>query len=507
MNKKNISFFLSSIVLIILNIGFLNYRVIKDVNLNFDNIYKVVLLMIVVITSFFSYFLYQSKKNNWKIENVYLITTIILGIFFMALIPVGSVPDEKSHFLRSYEISEGYLVSDKNDEGRGGRVFSKNLKEVIADNGDISYQELFENLNRYPSSEKEFLLFSNTSLYSFVCYIPQVLGILIGKTLNLSILGMAYMGRVVNFFVFLILMYFSIKHIPGYKNTFLLMSLLPITMQEAISLSPDALTIAIAFSLISFVLYQIKTKKGIMNRNEFIIMFFLTTIMSLCKIVYLPLCLLLFLIPKERFKTTSEKYKKICLLAIFVIVINIIWLTIASNYLVEFQPGVASIEQVKYILENPLRYIQILISTIINKFDFYIFGFLGKSLEWFNIELPTIYPLITLCILTLVIKKDIEIAKWNKKSTKIATTFIFCVTIILIFTSLYVQWTSVGNFIVEGVQGRYFIPCFLLVPMILTSVDKEKKVRKEETWRKENLLMYLVFQNIVALIVIFYHHF
>lgn len=322
------SFVLLASSLVVLSIFFFNYWITQNPLENLGNIAPIVLLVIVIIEVIVAIFLYITKIHNWKIENIYLVIAILTGIFYMTLIPVGLVPDEKSHFLRAYEIADGHLVSDKDEEGVGGRVYPKELKEVIADKTEFTYEDVFKNMSVRESNENEFLIFSNTSLYSFICYLPQSTGILLAKIVNLPPLLIAYVGRIFNFACFLILMYFGLKFIPCYKNLFMFIALLPITMQEAVSLSPDALTIATSFSLISFVLYMINKKKGQMNKKELIIMSLLAIILSMCKIVYLPLCLLLFLIPNDRFKNKKDKYIKISLLAAFVILINIIWLSL-----------------------------------------------------------------------------------------------------------------------------------------------------------------------------------
>lgn len=69
---------------------------------------------------------------------------------------------------------------------------------------------------------------------------------------------------------------------------------LPSVFQAAISLSPDALTIAISFALISFTFYMRDIKKGKMTNREFTIMSILALFISMLKIVYLPICFLLF---------------------------------------------------------------------------------------------------------------------------------------------------------------------------------------------------------------------
>ncbi len=42
----------------------------------------------------------------------------------------------------------------------------------------------------------------------------------------------------------------------------------------------------------------------------------------------------------------------------------------------------------------------------------------------------------------------------------------------LIFTSLYVQWTTCGSDSIAGIQGRYFIPILPLVVLLVGSQIK-----------------------------------
>ena len=53
-------------------------------------------------------------------------TTIIfsLGIFYLLSSPVGSIPDEQTHFYRAFEISCGNMVSQHlGESGAGGNVY------------------------------------------------------------------------------------------------------------------------------------------------------------------------------------------------------------------------------------------------------------------------------------------------------------------------------------------------------------------------------------------------
>ena len=60
---------------------------------------------------------------------------------------------------------------------------------------------------------------------------------------------------------------------------------------------------------------------------------------------------------------------------------------------------------------------------------------------------------------------------------KLVNGIIFISTIILMFTSLYVQWTPLGASFIDGVQGRYFIP--LLIPIAILANNSYIKINKK----------------------------
>ena len=60
------------------------------------------------------------------------------------------------------------------------------------------------------------------------------------------------------------------------------------------------------------------------------------TVISLCKIVYVVLLLLVFMIPESKFKDRKHSYQVKLGLMAGAIIINLIWLAISAGYLVEF---------------------------------------------------------------------------------------------------------------------------------------------------------------------------
>ena len=86
--------------------------------------------------------------------------------------------------------------------------------------------------------------------------------------------------------------------------------------------------------------------------------------------------------------------------------------------------------------------------------------------------------------------------------------FIFTGTILLIFSALYAQWTPVGNDVVKGVQGRYFIPLLLplacFIPQTAPNRGDDAVFRYESSGRYMIYLL-MLFCNYITIVNIFAH--
>jgi uncharacterized membrane protein len=130
--------------------------------------------------------------------------------------------------------------------------------------------------------------------------------------------------------------------------------------------------------------------------------------------------------------------------------------------------------QIQYILSNPFGYTLLLLKSMWTMLWEYLsaqvpfvgYAYLGFSAGWVN----------WLCLLCAVIAAfyasrenqyfSIEERKFGKRSAiglkYIILNLIMCFGVTaIVWTSMYVSYTAVGADVIEGVQGRYFIPLFL----------------------------------------------
>ena len=488
--EKNMQFIIFYIVLALFSLIYLVQRSISH-GMKFTVVFGLIVLIVEIISFFLlKHFLPQKKP----LEKIYLPIAIILGLLYLFAFPLSQLPDEVPDYLRSLEVANFHLTSEQKKK-KVGREFSTNIKKVFSSE---RYSDIWETKGLKLNEKTDFYSFANKSLYAFVCYIPQALGVGIGSLLGFSIVVQSMLGKILNYALFVLLVYFSIKHIPSKKMLLFFIALLPMTLQEAMSLSPDAMTIGTSIALISMILYFRNGENRKLETKDFVILSALVVALSLCKIVYLPLCFLIFLIPKECFKSSKQKYVFCCIISLIVIILNLTWLKISSGYLDAFSERSNSTEQLQYILSNPIRYILIIFATI-DSFTFsYLDQLVGHSLGKFNVTTSSVICVISLGILAYLIFKVAKKKDYIfEVKEKIFILLMALGTIGLMFTSLYMQWTAVASPTIDGIQGRYFIPLLPVFAMLFLT----KKEEKEE--KEDYIISYSVIANLMALVAIF----
>lgn len=487
--KNNYIYILFTIFFILVNISVILTS--ADNEKNFVLIFNILLTVVGGIG--FAFIYKKWNGSNIKIEKLFLFTIIPLGIFYLFAFPYGTIMDEQNHFLRIYEITDGHFTSVVNEKGQGGNFLAASFAQIPPK--VVDYETQAEMFHVKATEDKSFYEFSNTALYSLICYIPQAIGVGIGKLFNLSFIVQVFMGRATNFICYVAIMYFAIKFLPFKKGFVYVISTLPITMQEMVSLSPDALTIAMSVAIVSFTLYMIYIKKDSMNKLQIAMMCVISIVLSMCKIVYLPLCLILFLIPKERFGTLKKKNIIILTLAVFVVSINLGWTAYASRYLDSGVNGSSSSEQIDYIIHNPHKLVPITVTTMskANISVEILLSMFGALLGYYKVHvfLPYIYVIIGIFIVSLWIENE----KIVENAKKILIGFCAFSVVVLMGLSLYVQWTPLKNEWISGFQGRYFIPIMLLLAILCTN----KKIEFKGQLLNEYTLLFILLTNLSAI--------
>ncbi len=440
----------------------------------------------------------------------FLTLGLLFGLLFLIALPPFQVPDEPAHLYRGYQVTEGRIIAERENNVSGGQVPQSLVDTVniwsarvpFNPKAKVEIKQFTDTLNLPLNREKTTYAWFMSSAYSPVPYIPQSIGITIGKLLNLPPVFLMYLGRFTNLIITTLIVYFSIKIIPGFKWIFFLLALTPMALNQRASLSADALLNSVAFLLIAIIMNDVcNPKVEKVSNRDVAIMAALGVVLSLSKQVYFLIPFLCFLIPQEKFESRKRYWLSCTLIALFTTIAWAVWSNIIkTNVGIPLNPMVdASVErQMQYILQNPFT----LFSTAWNSIQVsgpILESFIGL-LGWLDTKLPTLvlvtYPHVLVLVALISQQPNFVISPGNK--WKIFG--IFMITVFLIYLSQYLIWMPVGASVIDAVQGRYLIPISPLFFFLF--YNQRWSCRVSEKGLRSLLIYYSIFALTASLIAI-----
>lgn len=499
-NIYQISLLLITIVFFMVNFYDLKYKI--SLNSNLNKYYVVFILLSIILSVVI--FIISKKTNNFsnkKIPKIFVLSSIILGVINLSLSPLFTGSDEHNHFYRIYEISDGVIVTPTN------KVVGSEMPLSLSDtfitgsgnNTNIKYDNLREmwdiKLDRSNKGQYGDLwtnAYNNTALYSPVQYLPQVIGFSIAKIFDFGPYLIGMFGRVFNLIFYVLLGYFCLKIIPKSKIFYMLILLSPNMLQCATTLSADAFTNVIFLLLISLI-FKICYSKSKVDKREKFLLLILCIVISLCKIVYLPIVFLILLINSSLFKNgNKEKITFSVITILSSVLISFLWMG-CTNSVFEIAYDQTELQK-QFILNNLLNYFIVFIRTFSEYIIKYVEClFVGTTMYHSQLKIPALISFFYVILIVLSLLNDEDKRKLNT-SKRIIIGMVGIIIVGLISTAIYVQCTaqyySIGNATIEGIQGRYFIPIIMLIPFIFQFKNIKLK--------KQNLYVGSLFVNLIT---------
>jgi uncharacterized membrane protein len=416
-----------------------------------------------------------------KPEKIFAITGAIFGILFLLITPPFQVPDEANHFYRAFQITDLQIIG-RNQDNKSGGFMPQSIVTMVTEFsqprilGNQVKQEpekiwKFTKSSATEADKKVFIDFPNTVIYSPIPYIPQSIGISIGRILVVPPILLVYLGRIVNLFAWISLVYCAIKITPIHKWLFFLLALTPMSLFQSASLSADAATNGLSFLLIATLLNYAFSPQSQLSNLQIASIFLMTGLISQCKIAYLPLFNLYLILPITKLGNSKVRYWSIfILLILFNLATSGFWGLLIKKLNIPFPEIISPSKQLLFVLSHPIQYLQILGKTIWMNAHTNIEQFIGV-LGWLDTGLPNFQ--INLYLLALLIVSLIGGSMTVKISLKqkIVIFAILTLNFLFIMSLLYLSWNPVGSKSIEGLQGRYLIP---LSPLIFLLFNNQK---------------------------------
>lgn len=474
---------------VIISVLFFNY-----ISFEIEKTRRIIMFVVIILVALiFNVIMLVFKKKEIKFYKKFFIIALILGVIYCAIIPVGTANDEYAHILRTYEISQKYTAFKFNQNSQFPEGFEVLLN--LRNDKSINYSDYiaeYKNLNLEGGTKDFSKEYNNTKLYSPLQYLPQVIGMSIMNLFSNNIVEIVIGARIFGLLFWVCICTYAIKIIPLRKTFFAILMLLPIHICTVSAISGDTVTNSMSILFIA-VLYKNLHEKSLMTKTDKILLIISSIMIALCKIVYLPFVFLILILDKEKFKSKKENITIKLLVILLSCIIGITWFLIGSFIL--SNSNTASMDQVKFILQNPFKYIFIMIQTYLNTGSNLIFqsttGYELLCDSRVQVYTPISYIYSIILILGIFVKEDENIIQIDKRKKNFVCIIILG-TIILITTAIYVQWTSmfeIGYPTVLGLQGRYFIPIYALFIFV---IDYFKVDMKKEKIFTINMLLQLI---------------
>lgn len=429
---------------------------------------------------------------NLKMEWCYLVLMLIIGSLMIFLTPPFQTPDEVPHFIRIYQISEGFIRAAPVEEQtpNGLKIYPHaSIPSSFFSLLSPGHERLFHDVNYYGFSFTRHLFsipinsdqridtsIPNTGLYSPLVYAPQILFTCISRAVFGTVGAVYYSARFGAVLFTAICIFLAMKLIPEKKLLIFIISFMPMFLVETASVSPDPVICSITILGTAYLLYLRKSNDLLSNKEIFFIML-LAGCIGLAKQVYGVILLLYLFIPMERFGGKKKFYIYGTVMILLYLFFAFTWLYFSKIvFNISFHlfpsPEVNIESQTAFIKANFLTFLKIMFVTFITSFYDYYTQFVG-ILGWRSVVLPNWFYHFYGFLLIIG-------AVFGKLNLNISHRLImfacFIPVTVFLYTHFYTVWTPVGGSFIEGIQGRYFIPCSI---MCLSSISFVKNNQYE----------------------------
>jgi uncharacterized membrane protein len=312
-----------------------------------------------------------------------------------------------------------------------------------------------------------------------VSYLPQVPVVAVGIWLGLPPLAIFYLGRLAGLAAGIALTFFAIRIMPVHKHGLAAVALLPPILFSRSTLDADQFTNGLAFLFLAMTIREVAAS-GALRRSTATGLALAAFLLAQAKSAYLLLPLLSLAIPAERFGSKARKLLTCALITLPGILASAGWMFLLRHgYFTALKyrtwSGLVEPErQIAYVLSEPFTYAETLLHTIFGTafIPDTIIGFLGIFGPPVMMPVELIAFIAFSLAATIVAEKRVTEPQLSAWRTRILALTIAAVTIVIILTLLYLQWTRFGAPVIEGFRGSYLYP---LAPLLLLAIPSSGK--------------------------------
>ena len=226
---------------------------------------------------------------------------LALGVTFTYVTPALVAPDEYTHLAAAYELAStwsGQTAADEDGNLLLRECDAAHFGTKTGDIGVLAYKNEAIAETSEPGSPDVLTTHSEVKAgQGSGSYLAQALGIRLARAQGKNFYTMLLYGRLANLILYLLLAALAVWLAPtSLRGLLVCVALLPIPLQLAASLSPDAAVLGLVFSFTALCL-RLRGEKAVWWQK--ILLIVLGGLTAPGKAIYLPVILLCLLIPAE----------------------------------------------------------------------------------------------------------------------------------------------------------------------------------------------------------------
>lgn len=450
-----------------------------------------------------------------KLEWYFVLYALLFGsLIILYTQPQVSCWDEKIHFATTYRIASGPVI----EWNEAAELISKGVSPKCDTKAEYALlrfvmNEKGKNTIAVTTQERPLVTFSQ------LAYIPSALFLKVGILLRLPFTMQFMLGKFGTLLTYIVVMFWAIRLAKCRKLFLVFISMMPTSIFIASAYTYDC--VGFSFITLAGVLWtnEFFTEKKEYRKKPVILSLILFIVGCSAKIIYMPLALVLLLLPQLKIKNRKVK---IGLNVSIVTICVLVMLTFLGPLLLDLLNGrlifgdarggaTSMAGQLVSMQQNIVHSIQMFIEQIFSLDNFRNGGtpatddfFVGNLLflnyhnlgvmadKWCLLLLPV------LTILLLYRDEDTESGtamRTVKKSQVLFAAGLIGLVVVLIWLSMYLAFTPVGEDQILGVQPRYYLPLLYLAAVLIQNKNIFVQMPKKTVIRL-SLSVALIFETV-----------
>lgn len=425
-------------------------------------------------------------------EKTIAIFIFVMGLIFSVMIPTWQIPDEMAHI---------EMIGNAIGVENIGEIFEEEIPLVrgrieFQYNEKVDLEEQKEALVQTVTYKRGELLPKKIS-FSVIKHLPATIGIELGILLGVPVYWVLMLGELFALLFYTIMCYMALSIMPIKKEVLEYVMLFPMALQQAGSLSYDAVLLPLCFVFVAYVFY-LKYGKESVGLKEALLLLITLFLIAYIKVPYVFIGLLIFLIPLKKINIDlhvlvidSRFIKKagipVCILIMLLGGIGIyffqdnLWVQVVYGFVAEWRRSLWLFYSTGVTLGKST-----MISTVGN------FGWLDTPMNIY-----VVYAIFLFLVLISLARDEKTDKLILKKSDVLIILFAF--GMLCVFTAMSMSHHTIMTIMfgseaapatykirealyeipfIGGLQGRYFLPCVPLLFLIFPP-----KITMKRKWR------------------------